>query len=378
MKIEPDSWCLCGSGKRFRGCCYESSGDGLVFLEAAFEKAIKYRDSQGGKIEGIPIGLFGQFAKSSLSRFRCLVPGCGEQTISCHSMPVNILREQFGNHCSEFRLQDAPASGQFTKTGIDKAGTLPVFCSKHDNSLFRNIDTLNIDWLDHKQLFLLTVKAIAFSLRRTQCLLGIDSQTELIRPVLISESNQNANGNVQINISHLHEQYIRFCILYDLFLESIAAHEKMNWGYFSYLSRHIDYNQNILFSGLVNPSHDLEGSRINKADTPISMVCNIFTKDDRLHVLFSCPDGASRSLYQNLLTQISESEEQTFVSILNNIMTFASEKPMMPEEFMVGEAQSQHISLLQQKAGRALNSFDSEVLDLKNTDQAVQFISMVH
>jgi hypothetical protein len=374
LKIASGSWCLCGSGKQFELCCYNNSGDRLVFLEGAFEKAIKYRESQGGRIERVPVGLFSKFARSSLSRFRCLYPGCGERTVSCHSIPENILRERFGDHCSEFRLQDGSAIEQFTKTGINKAGTLPVFCSMHDNGLFRNVDALNIDWRDHKQLFSLTLKAMAFSLRKVQYLLGIDSQVEIVRPVLISESGVSTGSNVTLDISHLHEQYIRFQILYDLFRDTIAAYEAANWDYFSHCHRHIDYRGNIVFAGFLNPSHDLEGVRVNRAPAPISMACNVLTKDNGLHALFSCAEGASIQCYENLLRQLRECNEEALVAALNNVMTVASEKPLMPADFVLSEKQALRIPFLQQKAGRALNSSSSEVLDLRDADQAVQFI----
>jgi hypothetical protein len=126
----------------------------------------------------------------------------------------------------------------------------------------------------------------------------------------------------------------------------------------------------------LNPSHDLEGARVNTAATPISMACNVLTRDNELHVLFSCAEGASMQCYENLLRQLRECDEETLVAALNNVMTVASEKPLMPADFVLSEKQAQRISFLQQKARRALNSSSSEVLDLRDVDQAVQFISV--
>ncbi|MBU0627521.1 hypothetical protein KKG31_05785 [Patescibacteria group bacterium] len=68
---------------------------------------------------------------------------------------------------------------------------LRVFCSTHDNDLFKEIDELDIDFNNQKQLFLFALRSISFSLRKVQYLLGIDTQTWFFYPKWFLESPSN-------------------------------------------------------------------------------------------------------------------------------------------------------------------------------------------
>jgi len=203
------------------------------------------------------------------------------------------MRSSFGGHCKEYRL--VGHRPQFGKVGINSAGCLPVFCSSHDDSLFRKIDTLEIDRTSKEQAFLLGLKAIAFSLRRTQYLLGIDSQVEIFRPFILSELHQNKH--VTITIDDLHEQYIRFIATYDFFQECIFAHKASHFDFFSSMYRSIPYNCAMFASTFTTISHDLEGKKINQSNDAIGITSNIFTIDNYLHVIVSCPRGNSATFY---------------------------------------------------------------------------------
>ncbi|MBU0627520.1 SEC-C domain-containing protein [Patescibacteria group bacterium] len=74
MNITMDSLCFCGSKEKYKDCCFQKSEDDLVFCEGSFEKVIKYRDSQGGKIEKVPLGIWGEMKEESLNRLKCLYP----------------------------------------------------------------------------------------------------------------------------------------------------------------------------------------------------------------------------------------------------------------------------------------------------------------
>ena len=95
LGIEIYSLCFCGSGKKFKFCCYNKSGTEIVFSKKPIEDSVKYRDSQGGHMSSLPLGIFNTFKEYSISRLKCLYPDCDNVPVSCHLIPENILRTIF-------------------------------------------------------------------------------------------------------------------------------------------------------------------------------------------------------------------------------------------------------------------------------------------
>lgn len=335
MKIKSYDLCFCGSGNKCKNCCDKKNSESIIFTEKAFENVLKYKQSQGGKVQQIPQGLFKKFSEASLNRFCCLYPNCNDQTISCHSIPENVLRKNFGNHCLESKPQDESTKSVFTKVGIGNAGTLPVFCSTHDNDIFQKIDELNIDFNNQEHLFLLAFKAIAFSLRNIQHLMGIGSQVEIFRPILFLENQKNIKpiSHIELQIrKHTIEQYLRMKITNDVFKKAVRIVKNKKYQKFSYFYRSFDYNEKIFFSSFINPLFDLNGKRINDPKTPINMAINIFTKYNKIHVLLACPPK-SKELYKGLLKQLKEVNEEGFIKFLNKVIKLAANKPLLPCDF---------------------------------------------
>lgn len=335
MKIKSYNLCFCGSGKKYKNCCDRKDGRSIIFTKNAFEKVLKYKEAQKGEIQQIPQGLFKIFSEASLNRFCCLYPNCNKQTISCHSIPKNILMTNFGSHCLESKPQDGQNRSVFVKTGIGQAGTLPVFCTKHDNDIFQEIDKLDIDFENEEHLFLLAFKTIAFSLRNVQYLMGIDSQVEIFRPILFLENQKNIKKESRVKLQipkHTSEQYLRLKITTDVFKEAVKILEKKEYQKFLYFYRSFEYSGRIFFSSFINPLYDLEGKRINDQTTPINMAINIFTKYNKIHVLLTCPPK-SKKLYKNLLNQLKKVDKKGFIKFLNETIKSAIDKPLLPLKF---------------------------------------------
>jgi SEC-C motif len=369
LKVQRNSLCFCGSARKFKQCCGSCNNDKPIFLGNALDIANNYAISQGREVTGIPTGIWNRFETASLNRFLCLYPGCTNKPVNCHLIPENILRSSFGGHCKEFRL--VGKQPEFGKVGITNAGCLPVFCSHHDDSLFRRIDSLTMDHISKEQEFLIGLKAIAFSLRKIQYLIGIDSQIEIFRPFILKDVNNNRH--MVISIDHLHEQYIRFIAQYNLFEECISAHKAIQLDFFSSAYRDIPYNGLVFASTLTTIPYDLKGQKINKTGDAIAIACSIFTIDKFLRVVFSCPRGISSTSYLPFLRQLAEVNDGEFITILNNVLTFGPDSALMPESFSPSEDDLRKIIAAGQLAGQSLKPGGS-VFDLKNTIQAVRFI----
>ena len=223
MNLTADSMCFCGCGKFFGDCCGGDSPYMSLFLENVFAAAVAYRDSQGGTMSSVPMGIWRKIEEKALRRLGCVYPGCTAMAINSHLIPETILRTNFGSPCKAVSMVDGTMIPQFVRVGVGRAGCLPVFCSHHDNAIFRDIDRLEADLCSEEQLFRFAYKAIAFSLRRSQYLLGVDSQIEIIRPFLLTVRNPVPGRHTQIDISAFHEKYVRFILNHGFLTESTKA-----------------------------------------------------------------------------------------------------------------------------------------------------------
>jgi hypothetical protein len=217
------------------------------------------------------------------------------------------------------------------------------------------------------------LKATAFSLRKTQGLLGIDSQIQIARPFLLQEAHSAPKGShFTLDVSNLEIQYIRYKACFQFYKESVKAHSAQDWKYYLSIRRIIQSRRPVFFSGLINPSHDLTGKKINDTHDAIAMSCSVFTAGNETHALLSCPEGPSKRLYAALLQQLEKSDDQTFKAVMNNLLTTSAESLLMPEAFEMNVEQAKKVRSATQRATLALKG--EQVLDLRDESYAVSFV----
>jgi len=377
LGIGRNSLCFCASGKKFKRChCFNSEND-LAFLEDELNTLIAYKDSQEGYLGDIPRGIWKKFEQAALNNFTCLYPGCSGKAINSHLIPKNILASNYGGHCAIYKIDDVLKTWQFVKAGIGKDAALSVFCKKHDNDLFKKIDDLNIDFSSSEQLFLIAFKEIGFSFRKTQYLLNLDSHVEMFKPFYIQKTqNLPPGSNVTIDLSYFHGQYIRYIAVNEFWQKSVSALEKKDWNFFSHFNRSISYTKPLFFAAFLNPSHDLNGQKINTTGKAIAMTCTIFTKDGFLNVVMSCPDKTSTGAYQKFFQQLASVDDEVFITVINNILTMSAEEIILSENFSLTQDELDKINNARTLPAQALISPDI-IFDLKNSDQAVKFITLI-
>jgi hypothetical protein len=374
LKMSADSLCFCGVGKPYGNCCQNATVDKLVPAEKEFEAALKYRDSQGGQIVSVPVGLLNQFLQKGINKLPCLYPNCTAKPVSCHLIPQNVLRTSFGSHCLDYKMRDGTVQSDFIKVGVSIAGTHPAFCSTHDNELFREIDTLG-DIASQKQQFLLALKAAAFSLRRTQIFLSLDSQVEIFRPVLLIRSGTTKEGqHYTLNINHLSEQYQRFRIAHTAFQHFVEILENEDWDSFLYLQRNIPYSGNLFYAGFNNPSHDLRKQRINTPHTPIHITLSVLARDGILRVFFASPNNGSKEAYTALFEQMETADDQTLVAVINTILTNHPEGLLLPDSLTLSNDDHAKMKALREHTKECLVSSSGKIFNLTDTSQSVQFV----
>src|SRR5690554_2792439 len=107
-------------------------------------------------------------AKATKGLFRrCLFPSveCNEKPIKAHSIQNSRVMDllEKGGHVVminyKFQGKKKPEM-QFKHLGRNLASTFQGLCSKHDSDLFRDIDTLDFEETNEKQLFLLFYRSV--------------------------------------------------------------------------------------------------------------------------------------------------------------------------------------------------------------------------
>lgn len=375
LKVEPNHPCLCGTGLHFAACCGEGANKQLGLFRSAFRAVLRYRDSQGGTVATIPGGLFNSFLVASSKRLPCLFPDCEERPVRCHLMPEAALRTALGDHCLEFKPSDGLRRSDFVRTGVGQAGAERVFCEGHDNDLFREIDRADFDVSSVRQHFLLALKALAFSHRKVQVLLGVDCQVEVMKPFLTLINPRNAGlSNLEGDISYFHEQYLRFVVGNGALAGAFDALDAERWDHFSQSYRTLQASTRLFFAAPMNPSHDLEGARIDSDAGPVFVSCSIWPLHGSLRVAFGAPAGASQSAYAGLLNQLARVDDETFRVALNNLLTANVDSLLLAAEAEVDEAALQAITDLRSTAARALSSSNAEVFSLVDEGTCVAFV----
>lgn len=373
QQIGPNSLCLCGSTKILSECCDSKNGTDMIFAKSGFTDAMRFANSQGGLINGLPRSIAGRFLEASQERFLCLFPGCVSQPVYCHLTPENILSRAFGGQCLSWQQRKKPGGSEFSITGIGSAEAEPVFCGFHDNHLFTSIDQLPSTISSSPELqFRLAFKVVAFEMRKTQTLIGVDLQVEIFRPHIPGASILPASkgGKVKNNWTLLYEQYTRLKILHKLVQDATHALQEQRWEWFSYCSRSIPCDDRLFFAGIINPSHDLLGRRLNCGTTPICLVCNIMAMNGRVLFFLAAPDDQSSQAYAGLFQQILDADEQIVLWIACKIMTFASQKPLLPVNHKFKEQRLPLVTTQRQLSAECLkksSSYGFKLYDPKHT-----------
>jgi hypothetical protein len=105
---------------------------------------------------------------------KCFLPNCNEKAIASHLLQKNGILDRIAvdNHLYRFGIDPfLPQQFYFEKIGINKAFTFPGFCDYHDTSVFREIETNEIDFTDYRTNLLFTYRILADELRKKEMLI---------------------------------------------------------------------------------------------------------------------------------------------------------------------------------------------------------------
>ncbi len=104
----------------------------------------------------------------------CFLTNCDNKSINSHLLQKNgiLNRIATNNHLYQFGINHYKHNlFCFEKIGINKAFTFPGFCNKHDTSLFKEIETEELDFSLYKTNLLFSYRILANELRKKEILI---------------------------------------------------------------------------------------------------------------------------------------------------------------------------------------------------------------
>jgi hypothetical protein len=121
---------------------------------------------------------YDSFEKMKKAKWKCMIPECDEKCINSHVLQKNGILSQieFNNHVIEVKptsIWELENEGifKYKEIGINEAFTFPGFCSKHDSSIFKQIETINVDFYNYKAQCLFSYRGLCQEIRRKEQIL---------------------------------------------------------------------------------------------------------------------------------------------------------------------------------------------------------------
>lgn len=112
---------------------------------------------------------------------KCFLTNCNNKSITSHLLQKNGILNHIAtdNHLYQFGIDPyKPNLFNFEKIGVNKAFTFPGFCNKHDTSIFKEIETEEIDFSQYRTNLLFSYRILANELRKKEIL--IDRFTSIL------------------------------------------------------------------------------------------------------------------------------------------------------------------------------------------------------
>lgn len=134
-----------------------------------------------------------QYYKSTKKQNKkCLYNDCSQLAINSHLLQKNGIIDKISenNHVYQFEFNPYQRSVIFKKTGKGEPCTFKMFCAKHDDSLFKEVEMSSLDCNDYKTQLLVSYRGMLSELRKLMDHV-ITFDKELKNRLLISVFGEN-------------------------------------------------------------------------------------------------------------------------------------------------------------------------------------------
>lgn len=146
--------------------------------------------------------------------WQCMAPKCKKKSISSHVLQKNGILSSIANqrHLIEakpstfWELKEKSATN-FSKIGINDAFTFPGFCSEHDNSIFKSIESKQIDFTNYNVQLLFSYRGLCQEIRRKQIVKNLLNQAikhrDDFKTIVITENFEDFRDGLEAGIRNL-------------------------------------------------------------------------------------------------------------------------------------------------------------------------------
>lgn len=331
MGVKHHHLCFCGSLRKYSKCCYKH---GVSLNKKAVIAGLRYTDSQG-VMDSISGNIWSSFYDFSSNRIKCLFPYCSKSTSECHLVSNNTIKSLIGKSCWFVPYKNGK---EYISRSSKKANCLPVFCSDHDDELFKKIDTYELVKGSFEDQFLYGLKNVAFELRKAQILLNINYQVALYEPAIYLHQNPQLQGIDRLRITFVVNQefknsYIRYKSLYDFYIKLIRIYETKNYDHLMYLKLDHKFKRSIAFGSVMNPLQYHDGSKVlNPPTKPIGLSLSIFGNVNDGGCVYVMILPGSEIYYQRFVSDLKNLSEHQMNIYLGKLMHLSANFPILNEK----------------------------------------------
>jgi SEC-C motif len=315
MKSEP---CPCGSGKKFRACCFNKSNQNKI------DKKLLNSD---GYINHL---LNSKRKEANIAV--CLHPNkdeCKGNIKNAHSIQNNRILNQISEDGHVVLLNSEVKNGEYIVNTRDvsrnKATTFTGFCDYHDTNLFKPIETAEFE-KTNEQLFLYAYRSLCLELHRKMVAIKLIQLTFKEQPELVHNPDFVYNYRMfQLGLNDLEKDKA-------IFDDALLKHK------FDILYTRVyefPFKINFATSTCFSIEYDLTGTKIvdiydYRADR---IPCVYFTafpdsSNEVSYIIMSCL-SKDKEIYQGLLDQIYQLDNDEKVSFFNNVLPYYTENIVM-------------------------------------------------
>lgn len=151
-------------------------------------------------------------------KWKCLITGCGENSINSHILQKNGVLNQIAPNGFIYEIKpkdvfkweslEFKELTYFKKISINQAHSYPTFCIHHDTEIFKSIECHPIDFTDYKNNLLFAFRTLVSFMRREE--IALEKEKRLYNSNILQASPAN---QIPLSISkehiELHEYLIK-------------------------------------------------------------------------------------------------------------------------------------------------------------------------
>lgn len=324
--IEPYEKCLCGSGKKFKFCCYKNKD--LEFHNV--NEACNYSKKNVPKLS------FCIHADND----------CDKEIINSHSIQNNkiISKLSVDNHTYiiDFSSQTGFLGNDFKIISRNKATTSKSFCSYHDNKIFKPIECS--DYLNNEeQNFLFAYRAFSKHY--------FDNQRSLKEQQVIFKARPKAYISNSGMVTHLKGLYIEKEKHENLRLKFNSALDSKNFSFIKTYVIELNYEIQFATAYMAPLSYDLKGNQVSDLYSLIDdmkyIFVTMFPENGKSYILISWlfEDNEYLKEFINQVDMIKKDKSKLF-NVLNNLLASQSDNFVISPNMLESWDESQKKNFL--------------------------------